>query len=222
MMNTNKSQKKIVKPGVAENALLAEGRVYVYLRVSTNKQDTDNQKFEVQNFCKRKNITVDKWVEDIMSGTVDVKDRKIQPILNKLKRGDSLIVTEISRLSRNLFHIMEVLQYCLKKEVVIYTVKEGYVLGNDIQSKVMAFAFGIAAEIERNLISQRTKEALARLKSEGRILGRPVGSKKKNPILLKHSDSILRLYKDGVTQATISRTFKVHRHTVKKFLESVE
>lgn len=157
-----------------------------------------------------------------MCGAKSVEARKLGGIIHKMRDGDVLIVSEISRLSRNLMDLMELLKICLEKGIKIFTVKEGYELGDNINSKVLAFAFGLAAEIERTLISQRIKESLARKKAEGMILGRPKGSKKKNPILNKYSESILRLYKNGASQVTIARTFKVHRHTVKKFIENIK
>lgn len=218
MQNRNSKADLLPSASLEQNGLLAEGRVFVYLRVSTDKQDTDNQKSGIINFCAKKNLIVSSFIEDIISGTKSVEKRKLGGIIRRMKRGDILVVSEISRLSRNLMDLMELLKQCLEKGIKILTVKEGYELGDNINSKVLAFAFGLAAEIERTLISQRIKESLARKKAEGMILGRPKGSKKKNPILNKHSDSIMRLLNNGASQATIARTFKVHRHTVKKFV----
>lgn len=196
-------------------------KIFVYLRVSTDRQDTDNQRSGIESFCLKRDFKVDKWFEDIMSGAKSVEARKLGGIIKIMKSNDILVVSEISRLSRNLMDLMELLKKCLSKGIRIYTVKEGYELGDNINSKVLAFAFGLAAEIERTLISQRIKESLARKKAEGMILGRPKGSKKKNPILNIHSESILRLHANGASQITIAKTFKVHRHTVKKFIESI-
>lgn len=195
--------------------------VYVYLRVSTDKQETDNQKSGIEKYCNQRSINVDRWIEDTVSGAKSVNSRKLGGIISRMKRDDVLIVSEISRLSRNLMDLMELLKRCLEKGIKIFTVKEGYELGDNINSKVLAFAFGLAAEIERTLISQRIREALARKKAEGIKLGRPCGSKKQNPVLKKHSESIMRMHFDGVKQVTIAKIFKVHRHTVKKFIESI-
>lgn len=197
---------------------MEEFKIFVYLRVSTDRQETDNQKSGIINFCQQRNINVTSWVEDTVSGTKSVAGRKLGSIIKKMKRGDTLIVSEISRLSRNLMDLMELLKQCLEKGIKILTVKEGYELGDNINSKVLAFAFGLAAEIERTLLSQRVKESLARRKANGFILGRPIGSKKKNPILLKHLDEVLLMKSKGCTQIAIARKFKVHRHTVKDLI----
>ena len=140
--------------------------IYGYLRVSTDKQSIKNQEFEIKNFCQNENIEISHWIKETISGTIDVEQRKLSLILKKMKKGDIIICSEISRLGRNLFQIMSILYICIKKEVQVWTIKDNYRLGSDIQSKVLAFAFSLSAEIERSLISQRTKEALTRIKSD--------------------------------------------------------
>lgn len=162
---------------------------------------------------------ISKWVEETISSRKDLQERSFGSLLNKLKPGDILIVSEISRMGRNLMQIMSILNRCMERQVKVYAIKEGYELGDNINSKVLAFAFGLSAEIERTLISQRIKEALARKKSEGIKLGRPVGSKKRNPILAKHSEFIKKEFLSGVKQVDIARKLKVHRHTVKAWIE---
>ena len=137
---------------------------YGYIRVSTDKQTVENQRFEIKEFCKKKNIKIDSWIEETITGTLDPKKRQLGKLLKHVKKEDLIICSELSRLGRSLFMIMSVLNYLMEKEVRIWTIKDNYRLGDDIQSKVLAFAFGLSAEIERNLISQRTKEALARKK----------------------------------------------------------
>ena len=141
--------------------------VIAYLRVSTEKQFLANQKEEILRFAEKNGLAIDKWYTETVSGSVSTKERKLAPLLRQMKPGDTLIVTEISRLRRTLLEIMTILNSCIKKQVVLYSTKEGYVFQNDINSKVLGFAFGLMAEIERNLISMRTKEALARRKQEG-------------------------------------------------------
>ena len=138
--------------------------IYGYIRVSTDKQTLENQKFEINNFCRVEHIEIDRWITETISGTKDFEKRKLGRVLKKLKSGDVLICSEISRLGRNLLQIMSILHHCMDIGARVWTIKDNYRLGSDITSKVLAFAFGLSAEIERNLISQRTKEALARLK----------------------------------------------------------
>ena len=121
---------------------------------------------------------MDGWIEETISGTKAYNKRALGKLLSKVKEGDLIICSELSRLGRNLFMIMEILNICLARNCKVWTIKDNYRLGDDIQSKVLAFAFGLSAEIERNLISQRTKEALARKREEGVILGRPKGAKR--------------------------------------------
>lgn len=149
--------------------------IYGYIRVSTDKQTLENQKFEIEKFCQKQNLKIEGWIEETISGTKSYNKRQLGKLLKKVKTGDYIICSELSRLGRNLFMIMEILNICMSKDCKVWTVKDNYRLGDDIQSKVLAFAFGLAAEIERNLISQRTKEALMRKKEEGIILGRPKG-----------------------------------------------
>ena len=146
-----------------------------YLRVSTKKQYPANQQDEIRRFVKSKNWVVDTWVTEVASGKKREQERKLGSLLRKMKPGDTLIVTEISRLSRTLTDVMSIMGKCLEKGINLYTTKEGYAFDNSINSKVLCFAFGLVAEIERNLISMRTKEALALRKAEGKVLGRRKG-----------------------------------------------
>jgi len=195
--------------------------IYAYIRVSTDKQTTKNQRFEIAKFAKVRNIKITRWIDETISSKKELQRRALGVLLEKLKSGDTLIVSEISRVGRNLMQIMSILNLCMERQVKVFAIKEGYELGDNINSKVLAFAFGLSAEIERNLISQRIKEALARKKSEGIKLGRPIGSKKKNPKLAEHSEYIKQQIKNGVKQVAIARALNVHRHTVKKWIEEL-
>ena len=163
----------------SEKLLFLEKKVmiYGYIRVSSDKQTVENQRFEINNFCKKEKLTINGWIEETISGTKSYNKRELGKLLKSVQKGDLIICAELSRLGRNLFMIMEILNICMTKECRVWTIKDNYRLGDDIQSKVLAFAFGLSAEIERNLISQRTKEALARKKAEGIVLGRPKGRK---------------------------------------------
>lgn len=192
--------------------------IYAYIRVSTEKQTTENQKYEIIKFASSKGLNINKWFEETISSTKKMEERTFSTVLRKLKTDDVLIISEISRMGRNLMQIMSILHLCMERKAKVYAVKEGYELGDNISSKVLAFAFGLSAEIERNLISQRTKEALARLKADGKKLGRPRGSKKRNPKLLYHGEFIRKKVAEGAKQVEIANALKVHRHTVKKWI----
>ena len=192
--------------------------VYAYIRVSTDKQTVENQRFELENFAKEKNFVIDKWVLETVSGTKAAKDRKLGTLLKKMKKGDTLLITEISRLGRNLMQIMSLLNLCMTKESSVLTVKERYELGNNINSQILAFAFGLSAQIERDLISQRTKEGLARRKAEGQKLGRNHGSKNKHYKLEKKETLIRDMLAEGKSKAAICRKCKCHAQTLERFL----
>lgn len=194
--------------------------IYGYVRVSTDKQTLENQKFEICNFCRYKKIKIEKWIAETISGTQDFEKRKLGNLLKKLKKGDILICSEISRLGRNLLQIMTILNLCMKKEIQVWTIKDNYRLGADIQSKVLAFAFSLSAEIERNLISQRTKEALSRLKADGKKLGRISGSKNKKHILDGKERSILNLIHKGLPKTQIAKIHGVSTYTIYQFLKT--
>jgi len=151
--------------------------IYGYIRVSTDKQTVENQRFEITKYVDKFNLQIDEWIEETISGTISPNKRNLGQLLNKTVKGDIIICSELSRLGRNMFMIMSILNLLMERGVIIYTVKENYKLGDDLSSKILAFAFSISAEIERQLISQRTKEALKRKKSEGIKLGRPNGRK---------------------------------------------
>lgn len=194
--------------------------IYGYIRVSTDKQTVENQRYEITEFCKKQEFIVDRWITDEgISGTKDPSQRDLGKLLKKAKRGDVIICSELSRLGRTLLMVMGILNYCMQQDIQIWTIKENYRLGNDISSKVLAFAFGLSAEIERNLISQRTKEALARKKAEGVILGRPKGSKSAKTKLTGQENRIKELVNKQVSYSAIGRILGVHRLTVSSFVK---
>lgn len=188
-----------------------------YLRVSTEKQNPENQREEILRFAAERNMTVDSWVVEVASGGRKESDRKLGMLLRRLKAGDVIIVTEVSRLSRKLTDIMSIMGKCLKKDICLYTTKEGYSFDNTINSKVLCFAFGLVAEIERNLISMRTKEALAARKASGVVLGRRKGSYRKLNILIDNRQAIRKLLSEDCSIAEICRRYNVSRDTFTKF-----
>ena len=196
--------------------------VYGYIRVSSDKQTVENQRFEISRFCLMQGIIIDGWIEETISGTKNYDKRKLGDLLKQVKKNDLIICAELSRLGRNLFMIMEILHICMNKECKVWTIKDNYRLGDDIQSKVLAFAFGLSAEIERNLISQRTKEALARKASEGVILGRPKGRKTapEKHKLYQKDKIIYNLLKHGISQRKIAKKLHVDRNTLARFIKN--
>lgn len=192
---------------------------YGYIRVSSDKQTVENQRFEISKFVESNGIQIDGWIEETISGTKNYDKRKLGSLLKRVKKDDLIICAELSRLGRNLFMIMEILNICMSKECRVWTIKDNYRLGEDIQSKVLAFAFGLSAEIERNLISQRTKEALARKRAEGVVLGRPLGRRSNHVKLSGKEETIKTLREQGLSQAKIAAIFRVDRMTVAKFIK---
>lgn len=188
-----------------------------YLRVSTGKQNLENQKDEILRYAEKRKISIDCWVTEVVSGKKNEKKRKLGALLKRMKPGDTIIVTEISRLSRTLTDIMEIMGKCLKKDIRLYTTKEGYSFDDTINSKVLCFAFGLVAEIERNLISMRTKEALALRKANGVVLGRRKGSYTKMNILQENKHAIEEMILSGVPTALICSRFNLSRETFYKF-----
>lgn len=188
-----------------------------YLRVSTGKQHPANQKDEISRFATSRNWTVDNWVTEVASGSKQERERKLGMLLRRMKRGDTLIVTEISRLSRTLTDVMAIMGKCLKKEINLYTTKEGYSFDNSINSKVLCFAFGLVAEIERNLISMRTKEALALRRAQGVVLGRRKGSYTKLNVLAENRQLIVRMLRQDKSVNEICRHLGLSRDTFDRF-----
>ncbi|PZP40867.1 MAG: invertase [Pseudopedobacter saltans] len=193
--------------------------IYGYIRVSTDQQTVENQRFEINRFCEQHDCVVSKWIDETISGTKRLEERRLGRLLKKMKKDDILICAELSRLGRNLLMIMGILNECMQREIKVWTIKDNYRLGRDISSKVLAFAFGLSAEIERNLISQRTKEALARKRAEGVILGRPKGRKSLRTKLTGQEKHIKELLQKNVSYSAIGRILGVHRLTVSSFVK---
>ena len=191
--------------------------IIAYLRISTGKQFLSNQREEIRRYADGRNWVIDQWVTEVASGNRKGSDRKLGILLKQMKRGDTLIVTEVSRLSRTLTDIMGIMGLCLEKGINLYTTKERYSFDNSINSKVLCFAFGLVAEIERNLISLRTREALALRKAEGITLGRKKGSYTKRNILSDNVSNIIKMLKQDKSVADICRHFRVSRDTFTKF-----
>ena len=194
--------------------------IYGYVRVSTDKQSTENQRFEIENYSKAKGFRIERWVDETISGTTSVSDRQLGRLLKQIRKGDTLVTTELSRLGRNLMQVMSFLHQCMERDIIVLTVKERYELGNNINSKILAFAFSLSAEIERNLISQRTKEALARLKKEGHQIGRGKGRRNKKlnaKCVAKHKYIESQMAKE-ISVPQIAKKLKIARGTLYRYL----
>lgn len=197
--------------------------IYGYLRVSSDEQDVNSQKQGVEQFAKDNNWTIETYITDEgVSGGKDPDKRNLGPLLKKVQKGDKIICSEISRLGRDLYMVMDILHFCMDRGCVIYTVKDRFTLGDDIQSKVLAFAFGLAAEIERQMIRQRTKEGLRLKMKQGILLGRALGTKAPQAYVFKNleeqKDDILIALKYGVSQRNLAKKVGVDRNTLARHL----
>ena len=194
--------------------------IYGYVRVSTDKQDCENQKLGVNKKAEELGVTVQRWIEDNgVSGTKEPEKRQLGWLLKKVQKGDTIIVSELSRFGRSLYMVMRILEGLSKQEIFVYSHKDNFKLENTIESKVIAFAFSIAAEIERDMISRRTKEALERKRKEGVVLGRPIGSVSKKKKLSDREQDIIRYLEKGLSYSSIARLMNVHRLTVAAMVE---
>ena len=193
-----------------------------YVRVSTGKQTVENQMYAIEDFCAHQNppIQIDDWVIETASGMKHFDKRKLGKKLQSVTSDDTIISTEITRLGRSLLMIFSIMAYCLGKGCGIWTIKEGWRLGDNLTSKVLAFAFGLAAEIERALISERTRDALARKRAEGIQLGRPKGALGKHTKLTGKENVIQTLLDLGNSYASIARALKVDRSTLVRFCDA--
>ena len=176
-----------------------------YLRVSTQEQNLEKNKADILHLANDKDLGKVDFVEETVSGKVHWKKRKIGNLIEELGKGDNLIVSELSRLGRNMLEIMEILSISADKGIHLYAIKGNWQLDNTLQSKILAMAFAIASEIERDLISQRTKEALRARKAQGVKLGRPKGTGKSK--LDKFRPEIEGLLSNGTTQRFIANRY---------------
>lgn len=192
---------------------------YAYIRVSTDMQNYEGQRFEIENWCRGRNVSIDRWINETVSGSQDSRRRQLGKALRKMKKGDLLVCTELSRLGRNMMMVMGILNQCSQQGIQVYSIKDRFELSDNLNSKIIAFAFALAAEIERNLISQRTREALAARKKAGVRLGRPTGSSKKREEFEKLALVLKRQRENGVPISVLARRLGVHRNTLARYLK---
>ena len=189
-----------------------------YIRVSSNKQTVEHQRFEIQNFARKEGLKIDVWEEETISSRRPLSKRKISEVMQMAKDKDIIIACEISRFGRSISEVLHILEVLLNKGCQVWTIKENYKLGNNMQSKIVACIFGLAAEIERNLISERTKSSLANIRASGKKLGRPMKSKNKKLKLSKNREKIKLLLNEGFSKSKIARMMGVQRTTLRRFM----
>lgn len=197
-------------------------KTVAYVRVSTDDQDYRNQKFEILNYCDRKGERVDQWLELEMSSRRSAKARRIDELLCALKAGDRLVVSELSRLGRSTGEVIQLVKELTARQVEFVAIKQGLKINSqndqDMASKVMVTIFSLLAELERDLISERTKMGLARAKASGKKLGRPKGPGKSK--LDGKEDVIIGFLDKGVTRANIAKILDVTWGTMDNFIKT--
>lgn len=197
-------------------------KVYGYLRVSTEDQDENSQRRGVDEFAAKNGLKIDEYVIDHgLSGAKEFKDRAIGKMIKKLQSGDTVIASEISRIGRRLVLVLDFIKICTEKGVKFFTVKDRYSIADTLQSKVILTVMGLCAEIERDLVRQRTKEGLSRARAEGKILGRPKG-RKTDPEKhkLNGKETLIKgLLDEKLAQRKIAKIVKVNRNTLAKFIK---
>lgn len=196
--------------------------IYAYIRVSTELQSYESQRYEIQRWCSLRRMVIGKIVEETASGAVSWEKRRLGKTIRKMKKDDILVCTELSRLGRNMMMVMSILNTCSQKGIAIYSIKDGFELSDSLNSKIIAFAFSLAAEIERNLISQRTREALAAKKAAGVRLGRPKGSSAKMNTFIEKKAEIREKRDSEISISTIAKDLKVHPNTLARYLKDSE
>jgi DNA invertase Pin-like site-specific DNA recombinase len=186
------------------------GKTVAYLRVSTDQQDLENQRFEIMRYAEGRNLQIDDWIEVEVSSRKNFRDRRISEMVKSLKRGDRLIVSELSRLARSMRETHNIVHDLAKKRVEFHAIKQNLHTKDfkDMTTKVLINAFSLAAEIERDLISRRTKEALARLKAEGKKLGNPnlkIDNQKRIDRANRYAESLRGTIKSFITSGFTQR-----------------
>ena len=192
---------------------------YAYLRVSTDQQDVDNQRHGILEYANQRGITGLQFVEDNASGKIKWRDRKSGDLLLKtMQPGDTVLFAEVSRMARSTLQILEMLEHCAAQNFVVHIAKQNMVFDDSLNSKITATVLGLAAEIEREFISMRTKEALAKRKAAGMVLGRPKGKAKKLK-LDKKSAEIRKYLELGISKSAICKLVDCAPSTLYEWIE---
>ena len=196
-------------------------KTVAFLRVSTRSQDLANQKLAILDYAQQKQFTVDRFI-GLQSSSLKVRHKeRVGELLDLLKAGDRLIVSELSRLGRSLGQVIQIVDTLVHRKVRFTAVKEGITFEGkqDLQTKVMIALFGLFAEVERDLISERTKEGLASARAQGKMLGRPKGTRGKTKLDGKEQD-ILQLLSKDVSLASIAKIMDVSRTALYHFIKT--
>lgn len=192
--------------------IVAFTRIYTH-----NKLSFKTQQSTIEGFARTQKLVIDKWYNE--SGNTIRKNRKIESIIQGLSKDDTLIISDVSRLSRKLIDIMHLLTMCIEQRISLYSVTEGYLFKDNINSKTLAFTFGLISEIERKLISVRTKEALALTRSKGVKLGRPKGSRQMEYLMLNKERIEKEIRDENVTYGELAEYYKVSLSSFKRFIK---
>jgi DNA invertase Pin-like site-specific DNA recombinase len=195
-----------------------EARIYAYLRVSTDAQDVANQKHGVVEYAKARGMENLVFIEDTISGRICWRERKIGEMLEQCRPGDSVLFAEISRMAHSTRMVLEILQFCSERQITVHIAKQNMVLDMSLNSRITATVLGLAAEIEREMISLRTKEALSKRKAEGMHLGRPFGAKVKSKLDDKR-EQIQEYLNKGINKRDISRLVDCTPPTLYAFMK---
>lgn len=196
-----------------------ETMIYGYIRVSTDTQTVENQRAAILAFAEKEGLHIDDWIAETISGAKLYQKRELGRLLKKVKKGDTILSVEISRLGRSLFMVMEILSICMTKGIQVWTINDGYRLGDNLTSKVLAFAFGMSAEIERSMISQRTKDALKLKREQGVKWWHDKGQRLRlNPKCAARHDWIVEQLAAGKTKVWIAKRLKVGKATLYRYL----
>lgn len=193
--------------------------IIAYTRTYSNKQQNDNQKNAIEQFAANNNIVIDKWLKDNRTTSSRYKNR-LEEIIKNMKAGDTLIVADVTRLSRKLMEIMHLILLCIEKNIILYCLKEGYSFENNIDSKTLAFTFGLVSEIESKLISTRTRESLEITKSKGKTLGRPKGTPKMDHLLAQKEQIEKEINEENATYAELAEYYQVSLSSFKNFVRN--
>lgn len=193
--------------------------IIAYTRTYSNKQQSDNQKNAIEQFAVNNNITIDKWHNDSRTTSSRHKNR-LEEIIKNMNAGDTLIVADVTRLSRKLMEIMHLILLCIEKKVTLYCLKEGYTFEDNVDSKTLAFTFGLVSEIESKLISTRTRESLEISRNKGTALGRPKGTPKMDHLLAQKEQIEKELNEEKATYAELAEYYQVSLSSLKNFVRN--